>query len=123
MIVKNSIRTPDGTELISTHRHDFVEYTDENGQYYAVDGGNEYLRRAYDIDDFKETSVSSESPHKIIREVFQWGSYGVNGDEELKLNFLKDLEEDHIKAILRNVAHLSDTSKIIFQDELEYRRT
>jgi hypothetical protein len=44
-IVLNSIRTPDGTILKSEHEHDFVRYTDKNGLKYAIDGGNEMLRR------------------------------------------------------------------------------
>jgi hypothetical protein len=45
VIVLNSIRTPDGTLLVSRHEHDFVRYTDRNGLKYAIDGGNEILRR------------------------------------------------------------------------------
>tara|TARA_R110002072_G_scaffold302550_1_gene486271 strand:- start:2108 stop:2356 length:249 start_codon:yes stop_codon:yes gene_type:complete len=44
-IILNSIRTPDGTVLVSAHEHDFVRHIDANGLKYAIDGGNEILRR------------------------------------------------------------------------------
>ncbi len=44
-IILNSIRTPDGTILVSEHEHDFVRYTDKNGLKYAIDGGNVFRRR------------------------------------------------------------------------------
>ena len=44
-IILNSIRTPDGTILVSTHRHDYVSYKDANGALYVIDGGNDYLKR------------------------------------------------------------------------------
>ena len=44
MIIYNAIRTPDGTVIESKHRWDYQAHTDANGQLYAVDGGNDYLR-------------------------------------------------------------------------------
>ena len=52
-IVCNRIQTPDGTILISQHRHDYQIYTDKNGLEYMVDGGCDYLRR----------NVHYEAPH------------------------------------------------------------
>ena len=43
-LILNRMITPDGTVLISEHRHDFVEYTDKNGHDYFLDGGNDYIR-------------------------------------------------------------------------------
>ena len=45
-IVLNAIETPDGTVLVSRHRHDYREHTDANGSTYAVDGGSDYLKRS-----------------------------------------------------------------------------
>ena len=45
-IIINAIETPDGTVLISAHRHDYRDHTDANGSYYAVDGGHDYLKRS-----------------------------------------------------------------------------
>ena len=45
-LIQNKWQTPDGTILISKHRHDYVEYTDKNGDYYMIDGGNDYVRKS-----------------------------------------------------------------------------
>lgn len=45
VIILNSIKTPDGTILISKNEHDFVRYKDANGLSYAIDGGNQFLKR------------------------------------------------------------------------------
>lgn len=55
-IILNAIETPDGTVLISSHRHDYRDHTDANGSYYAVDGGRDYLRRT-GPDDYTELSI------------------------------------------------------------------
>lgn len=64
-ILKNAIKTPDGTIIESKHRHDFVSYTDKNGKYYAVDGGLDYLRRLGD-NDYTELSEFKE---KIVKDI------------------------------------------------------
>jgi len=33
-IILNRIKTPDGTILTSYHRHDYIEYIDDNGLEY-----------------------------------------------------------------------------------------
>lgn len=121
-IIRNSIQTPDGTILVSTHRHDFVSYTDKNGQYYAVDGGTAYLKRNYDKADYTETSVYADANFGLIREVFLWGTYGPNGDQPLQRKPLKDLDDDHIEAILETQSHLSKNIRNIFIKEQEYRK-
>ena len=62
LIFRNSIITPDGTELISKDRHDYVVYKDKNGQIFGIDGGNEYLRRTHDaVNCGIDTSITSDS--------------------------------------------------------------
>ena len=73
-IIRNSIKTPDGTEIVSKSRHDFVEHTDKNGKTYAVDGGTAYLRRTGDYEDCTETSISLFHGHAVVREVFHMGN-------------------------------------------------
>ena len=53
-IVLNSIMTPDGTVLISHHRHDYVTHLDKNGELYLVDGGTDYLKRFVNFEPFKD---------------------------------------------------------------------
>lgn len=120
-IIKNSIITPDGTELVSTHRHDYVSHIDKNGNTYAVDGGNEYLRRSFDKADFIENSVYIEDDISNIRDVFMWATYGKDGKQPLKYKKLSELEHDHILAIIDTQHHLSPETIGVFKRELEFR--
>ena len=38
-LVRNAMRTPDGTIIRSRHRHDYVTHKDANGSEYMLDGG------------------------------------------------------------------------------------
>lgn len=99
-ILYNAIRTPDGTLLESKFRHDYVTHTDLNGLRYMVDGGHAYLRRALmPAAPYEELSLTEDSYIGDIRKVWTWGTYGKNGDEKYSRVKLKDMTEDHIKAI------------------------
>lgn len=119
-IYKNSIITPDGTELISIDVHDFNSYIDKNGKSYSVDGGNEYLRRVGNFD-YIDSSVTSDSTHKEIRESFKWGTYGKSGKEKYRKVKLKDMDIDHIEAILETQKQISEETRNSFQNELNFR--
>ena len=84
-IFLNHIRTPDGTILISSTRHDYNTYTDANGYEYMVDGGSAYLLRNVNKEPYTELSYDFES----AREHFTWGSRGLKGDQPLNLPYLK----------------------------------
>jgi hypothetical protein len=120
-IIYNAIKTPDGTILVSKHRHDYNCYTDKNGQEYCVDGGFEYLRRSYSINDYEDVSVYNTDNIEKIREVFSWGTYGKLGNEPLRYILLKDMETSHIENILSNLKNLQPHIKDIFERELKYR--
>ena len=125
-ILRNAIKTPDGTILESMNRHDYVEYTDKNGQYYSCDGGKEYLKRGFDIADYDELSVYDNGSHELRRENLRWG---VNYDKDMnrlpngtEWRLIKDLNSEHIQAIIdggyaRNNKFYED----IFKEELKYR--
>ena len=118
----NRIRTPDGTILESMHRHDYVTYIDANGKEYMVDGGLDYLRRnIHDDAPYDELSLVSTDEHSVIREVFKWGTYGIDGKQKLKYVILKDMSWDHIEAILETQTQLRDHVRQVFVNELDYR--
>ena len=118
----NRIRTPDGTILESMHRHDYVTYIDANGKEYMVDGGLDYLRRnIHDDAPYTELSVLSTDEHSVVREVFKWGTYGIDGKQKLKYVILKDMSWDHIEAILETQTQLRDHVRQVFVNELDYR--
>ena len=120
--VANRIRTPDGTILESMNRHDYVTYIDANGKEYMVDGGLDYLRRnIHDDAPYEELSLVSTDDHSVIREVFKWGTYGIDGKQKLKYVILKDMSWDHIEAILETQLHVREHIRQLFMNELDYR--
>ena len=121
-LVYNAIRTPDGTILESTHRHDYKTYLDKNGKEYMVDGGLEYLRRnIHDDAPFDELSVFLEDGQDKVREVIKWGTYGINGDQPLTRILLKDMSTEHVQACLENVPRMHPAYKEAFKEELKLR--
>lgn len=118
-ILVNMISTPDGTTLVSNHRHDYVTYRDKNGLIYMVDGGNDYLRRTVHEDHpYTEMSVYSTDDHLLKRNTFTWGTYGKDGKSPLRRVLLKLLAKDHIEAILETQHHLSPQVREMFEEEL-----
>lgn len=125
-LIYNAIKTPDGTVLHSKHRHDYVDYTDKNGNYYAVDGGNDYLKRAANFRDYEELSKYDDGTHGTRREYIHWGrNYDKNMIRLSETEWIpiKDLETDHIKAILETQTHLDKYMLNVFRDELKYRES
>jgi hypothetical protein len=121
-LVYNAIRTPDGTILESTHRHDYKTYLDKNGKEYMVDGGLDYVRRnVHDDAPYEDLSVYTTDGHDIVREVVKWGTYGINGDQPLTYILLKDMNTEHIRACLENVPRMHPAYKEAFKEELKLR--
>lgn len=121
-LIYNAIRTPDGTVLRSSNRHDYRVHTDANGYEYMVDGGLDYLRRNVNKEaPYEELSLSLDDSHEQLREVYTWGGYGKNGDQPLTVNKLKDLDTAHIEAIIKTQKQLPSQVIELFNNELEYR--
>lgn len=119
-IVSNKIKTPDGTVIESIHRHDFVCHVDKiTGLEYCVDGGKSYLRRVGG-NDYTELSVSTDDSFEVIRNEFKWGTYGKDGNSSLHYIPLKNMETEHIKAILDECA-IEPWVRELFVEELSLR--
>lgn len=121
-IILNRIRTPDGTVLTSRYVHEYVSHIDKNGREYATDGGTAYLHRIVNDAPYEDLTVYSDSPFEEIRKVFHWGTYGPDGNGELKFVILCEMEESHIDAILRTQKRLAAWKKELFQKELDFRK-
>ena len=117
LIIRNIIKAPDGTILESSHRHDYQTHADKNGEVYVNDGGKMYLRRSVNKEPYEDLTIYSDDSIEKIREYFQWGTYGKNGDE-YRVKILKDLSNPHIEAIIKTQIQLSEIVKNIFIREL-----
>lgn len=62
-------------------------------------------------------------PNINPREYLYWGTYGKDGDQPLKYKLIKDLDTDHIKAILETQHHINDLYKSTLENELQLRNT
>lgn len=123
MIIKNAITTPDGTELVSEHRHDFKIHIDANGKTYGIDGGRDYQRIIGDWEDCKATLVSYPgSDFELVRNAFKWGTFGKDGKSKLVYKKLSELTNSHIDAIIKTQTHLPKDAIDMFKHELKYRQ-
>lgn len=95
-LILNSIKTPDGTILISRHRHDFVSHVDANGQTYFLDGGNDYRRIGGE--GWTDLSIYSDVPFEVIRENYCRGGRGKNNDQPLTWVALKNMSDEWLEA-------------------------
>jgi hypothetical protein len=119
-ILLNRIKTPDGTILTSYNRHNYVEYKDTlTKEVLMVDGGTDYLRR--NVGTYEELSVYDDGSHITRRSAVHWGTRGKDGKQPLVYKLLKDLDSDHIEAILKTQHQISEFYKEVFMEELKYR--
>ena len=120
-IIKNEMRTPDGTILRSRNRHDYVTHTDsKNGKLYMLDGGLDYVRSSANGDE-EYLTVTTDNTHDEIREAVTWGTYGKEGDQPLSFIKLLNMETAHIQAVLQTVQGIYPPYKDAMTDELEFR--
>lgn len=121
-ILARAIITPDGTELQTYSGHDYKEHLDKNGERYMIDGGpSEYGRMSVNKILPEVIIVTTESPFEEIREWFSWGTRGKTGKDPLKYVKLKNLEYEHIKAIIETQNHISDEINGVFKKEIAFR--
>lgn len=119
-LLANILVTPDGTELRSYNRHDYKTHVDANGKEYMIDGGLSYIRCSANGDE-KFITITTDDPFDVQREFFVWGTYGKEGKDPLKYVALKDLEVDHINAIVETQHQIPSYIRALFETELEYR--
>jgi len=88
-----------GEQLVSRHIHDYRVCGCENGT--MCDGGSNYERHGgKNLDLVQSFCIYDDEPHEILRLYIERGTYGVKGDEELKYIKLKDMSDEHLKAII-----------------------
>lgn len=60
-------------------------------------------------------------PHEVARGIHTWGTRGKDLMDKMKYLFIKDLETNHIKAILKTQTHISEVIRKFLKDELKFR--
>jgi len=122
-LIRNAIRTPDGTVLESRFRHDYQWHVDAtNGLEYMVDGGLDYVRRTLNVNhEPQDLTVMLSDGHAKVREAMTWGTYGPNGDQPLQFVKLMDMTTEHIQACLDTVPTMIPQFRVAMQDELAWR--
>ena len=119
-LLLNRIKTPDGTILTSYNRHDYLTHKDTiTKEVLMVDGGTDYVRR--NIGTYEELSVYDDGSHITRRSALHWGTRGKDNKQPLTYKPIKDLDSDHIEAILRTQTQISEFYKQVFKEELKYR--
>lgn len=124
ILLVNSFQTPDGTILVSRHRHDFVRHTDAiTGKEYVCDGGTSYIRWGMG-GDYKDLTIYSTDPHEKIRKGVERGGRGINGDEPLEYVTLDKINDEWLAAIIKyEEEHRPGNFYLpIFRKEVEYRK-
>ena len=119
-IVYSAMRTPDGSILRSRSRHDFVFHYDENGKMYYLDGGISYVRASCNGDeDF--ITITLDHSHEIVRDLVDWGTYGISGDQPLKFIKLKEMDDEHLESVIENCNGAYPQIIEAMRNELKYR--
>lgn len=120
-LIANRWIAPDGEILQSKHQHDCIFYTcTKTGKQCMLDGGiGGYIRLSGPLQD---ACVYSDDFHEMKRAAFMWGSRGVDGEQPVQYNALKDLETSHIEAIITTQGHLPEYIMQMFKDELRLRK-
>lgn len=69
LLVLNRWRTPDGTVLVSTHRHDFVQHYDSVAKDdYFIDGGNDYVHMSKNDMPMVDMCIYADDPYETVRQ-------------------------------------------------------
>lgn len=116
-IVFNGLRTPDGTILHSTYRHDFVGYIDKNGKKYIIDGGNDYVRRSNNGDEVTITVYSDEPFKRVRRFAFRKG-YGELGTSDYgiyRITFLDEMTDGYLLGAIKYLKEIHQTNNNHFK--------
>jgi len=122
-ILKNSIKCLKcKDEIISEHRHNFVMCKCNS---VGVDGGLDYCKRIGNQNDYEDLTIYDDNSHENRRKYLKWGS---NYDKDMNrlpktlYKCIKDLDTEHIQAILDGNWCKSEYYLEVFNEELKFRK-
>jgi hypothetical protein len=108
-ILQNAVKiTEDGkvTYLVSSHRNHYNSYTFADGEFFAVDGGNDYIRRGFSQNlegkSIENYNLGTDSPENELVEKLLWGTRGRSGKDKLTYLPLISLSQEHLQNILKD---------------------
>jgi len=127
-ILVSQIECPDGTMLVSRHRHDYVTHTcTKTGLEFMLDGGNDYQRHnvheSYPFEVINR-SIYSDDDFELIRQHYCRGGRGKNRDQPLTWVPLCEMSNDWLEACIKynlDRGYEINTANILYQAELDYR--
>ena len=122
-LIHNAIRTPDGTILVSYHRHDYKSYVDANNEIYVIDGGLEYVRTSVNSVPAESLAIYDDAPFEVIREYLHRGGRGEDGKQELKYVALKDINNEWLENLIKYEEELRPNNPYLkfYKQEKEWR--
>lgn len=124
--IYRSLTTPDGTVLVSHHRHDFVTHIDKNGERYMLDGGTDtHYRTSVNTIKGVINEVYLDEGHAKIRDYVHRGGRGKNGDQPLTWVPVSEMNDNWVAATIvynedRGMGH--GWFNKVLHDEIEYRK-
>jgi hypothetical protein len=99
-LIRNALKTPDGTTVESLHRYDFQSYKDANGRTYSTGGGlTNCIRNG--LKDVVDLNLYDNEPHSVQREVIRWGTSELGGDKALTWVPIRDMDSCQIERVLK----------------------
>lgn len=125
-LIYRALKTPDGTILHSSHRHDYVTHEDKNGNHYMLDGGLDYCRRSVNGDE-EIIEVYADEPFEKVRQYAYRIGYGKPGAEDYgkrRITFFKDMTYEHLKASIEycnKFKMYTDVHYMLLNREVNYR--
>ena len=112
-----------GDIIVSYNRHDYKSCSCGK---LSVDGGQDYLRRAYNEPLLvEEMSIYVDDEYEIVRENLYRGGYGKNGVEPLKYVKLSEMSDEWLKNVLTYEEDRGNWGKWfvkLYEKEIDYRK-
>lgn len=125
-LLVNRIQTPDGTVLISRFTHDFVSYTDANGEEYFIDGGMDYTRTSVNKEPAKLLCLYDTDMKYLFEEIRKYvyrGTFDENGERIWKP--ICELSNNHLDNIIKynkERGHSGSKQEKVIKKEIKYRK-
>lgn len=114
MLIQNAAYCSDCDKIfVSTNCHDMT-----GCKHGFIDGGLDYVRGGGRLESLALYTTNSRDD---IKNKLVWGTYGKNGNESLRRKLVKDLDTDHLKAILETQTHIHALRKQAILDVLASR--